>query len=525
MDDGSRVFLEDSTAAVATTQAQTIVEDLPSYFEIERIASLIQRHAFVAVQFPDTLICYMAKVLELLQDAHPNGLVFGLTGGCCPDLVTAAHLNATALVQYGHACLSQAGQTAIEIIHGFGQKDIDVAACVDVVKSANVRRLLVFYSLEYAHAIEEMQTSLSEQADVLVLVGEIPERRSSATARAASRPCCSSSETGGSSSCCREGAADEATHADDRHVGAVVATELDVVTIGGLIVDRQALETFQDGGYSVLYLGSNENLQFLTIAMRLASRSPPESLFAINLQGQVEPVAGDRASQLLKSRFYLIQKAKLCHVFGILVADVNRDETSIQGTISSVQKLLRDENRVSYTFVVGSLSPAKLANFGEIDCFVLLACPEHSILQHNNTDYHVPVVTPYELLVAFERVPWGTYETQASIDSMLETTNSAGSEKYENDEQTDSDAPFFSLVTGTYQQQQGRFGNRGAALEADDPASLQQLPGKGVLSTYTSAAAEWLQSRDYKGLVVDKNAPVGPATPGRIGIASKYQAR
>lgn len=89
MDDGSRVFMEDHPAETSQTQ----VEDLFRYFE--RIVPLIRPHSFVAVQFPDTLIRYMARVLEMLQDQHPNGLVFGLTGGCCPDICTAAHLNAT----------------------------------------------------------------------------------------------------------------------------------------------------------------------------------------------------------------------------------------------------------------------------------------------------------------------------------------------------------------------------------------------------------------------------------------------
>ena len=34
-----------------------------------------------------------------------------------------------------------------------------------------------------------------------------------------------------------------------------------------------------------------------------------------------------------------------------------------------------------YTFVVGKINPAKLSNFAEIECFVMVACPEHSLLQ------------------------------------------------------------------------------------------------------------------------------------------------
>lgn len=33
-----------------------------------------------------------------------------------------------------------------------------------------------------------------------------------------------------------------------------------------------------------------------------------------------------------------------------------------------------------YTFVVGKINPEKLANFMEIDVFVLIACPENSLI-------------------------------------------------------------------------------------------------------------------------------------------------
>ena len=52
-----------------------------------------------------------------------------------------------------------------------------------------------------------------------------------------------------------------------------------------------------------------------------------------------------------------------------------------------------------YTFVVGKLNPNKLANFPEIDCYVIIACPEMSLLE-NARDFYRPVITPFELEVA-----------------------------------------------------------------------------------------------------------------------------
>lgn len=49
---------------------------------------------------------------------------------------------------------------------------------------------------------------------------------------------------------------------------------------------------------------------------------------------------------------------------------------------------------------MGKINPAKLANFLEIECFVLVACPENSLLDAK--EFLCPIVTPYELEVALQ---------------------------------------------------------------------------------------------------------------------------
>ena len=51
-----------------------------------------------------------------------------------------------------------------------------------------------------------------------------------------------------------------------------------------------------------------------------------------------------------------------------------------------------------YTIAVGKLNVPKIANFLEIDVFVLVACPENSLL--DSRDFFKPVITPYELELA-----------------------------------------------------------------------------------------------------------------------------
>ena len=48
--------------------------------------------------------------------------------------------------------------------------------------------------------------------------------------------------------------------------------------------------------------------------------------------------------------------------------------------IDHLKKVISTSGRKSYTFVMGKLNVAKMANFMEVDCYVLVACPENSLI-------------------------------------------------------------------------------------------------------------------------------------------------
>ena len=64
-------------------------------------------------------------------------------------------------------------------------------------------------------------------------------------------------------------------------------------------------------------------------------------------------------------------------------------------------QVIRAAGKRPYTFLVGKPNVAKLANFPEIDVFVLVACPEMSFI--DSRDFLQPVVTPWELEMACNR--------------------------------------------------------------------------------------------------------------------------
>ena len=73
---------------------------------------------------------------------------------------------------------------------------------------------------------------------------------------------------------------------------------------------------------------------------------------------------------------------------------------------------------------MGKPNPAKLANFLEVECFVLVACPENSLLDAK--DFLRPIVTPYELEVALRPTQEWTGRYVLDFDALL---MQAGSEE------------------------------------------------------------------------------------------------
>jgi diphthamide biosynthesis protein 2 len=77
---------------------------------------------------------------------------------------------------------------------------------------------------------------------------------------------------------------------------------------------------------------------------------------------------------------------------------------------------------------VGKLNPAKLANFIEIECFVVVACPENSVIE--SKEFFRPIVTPYELELALQTTQpsWGR-DYVLDFDRLLADTAAAAEAK------------------------------------------------------------------------------------------------
>jgi diphthamide biosynthesis protein 2 len=157
-----------------------------------------------------------------------------------------------------------------------------------------------------------------------------------------------------------------------------------------------------------------------------------------------------------------------------------------------------------------------LANFAEIDCFVLVACGEHSLLS-NEREYHAPVITPLELDIALGNVEWGEQTYSLDCHDILSHNEKQPTLRDGQHNDEDADAPYFSLITGKYVSS-SRSGNA-----EPTPLELESLPGKGQVTSYKSEAAAFFKQREYQGLeTLAGKSEVKAAVSGQRGIASDY---
>ena len=143
--------------------------------------------------------------------------------------------------------------------------------------------------------------------------------------------------------------------------------------------------------WTVLYVG--EEGMTLTNLMMTLNRSP---FYTYNPKSYALRPQTLNVNQQLMKRYYLIEKAKDARLVGILVATLG--VANYLDMIERLKATIKAAGKKYYTFIVGKLNPAKLANFPEIDVYTLIACPENSLL--NAKDFYRPVITPFELEVA-----------------------------------------------------------------------------------------------------------------------------
>ncbi|KAI0942716.1 hypothetical protein AcW1_003274 [Taiwanofungus camphoratus] len=391
------------------------------------------------------------------------------------------------MVHYGHACMSQPSR--LPVIYVFGKKEVDPADCVDkLLQSAKAsastkRTVFLRHDVVYAHIadsiVEKLQGALAHSA--VVVYSPVPLiSYPSDMQRDTTRPGESLDD------------AQSRTNSNENRASQSLAEDSIVLYIGG------------------------ESLSLTNLLLTHASCE----VHSYDPATRAARLESSRTNRLLMRRYAVVQKARDADVFGILVGTLG--VASYLPLISHLRALISRAHKKSYTISVGKLNPAKLANFLEIECFVLVACPENSLIEAK--EFLRPIITPYELEVALRAEQSWTGRYVLDFDKLLAEHRN----RPEEENVKDLDQPEFSLVTGKYRHAK-RYGDSAASAavngdESSSAAVVLRNQANTVALLSDSAAGQFLQTRTFRGLEtrVGQDAP-SMLEQGRSGIARGYQ--
>ncbi|XP_030029165.2 2-(3-amino-3-carboxypropyl)histidine synthase subunit 2 isoform X1 [Manduca sexta] len=429
-------------------------DDIISRFDINETCQWIRDNNYgkVCLQFPDELLNVSAKIYEEIKKQIDVDLyILGDTSyaSCCVDSVAAMHVESEAVIHYGHTCFSK---TNIPVYTVLPKRELNVQGCMKIVASNykiddNVK-LCLFYDEEFEHCKDDLVHHwfrlYSKSYIASVEMEDKPER-----------------------------------------------------FLGRTIRDKQGTiyppDILKD--CICIYIGSRGQTLFnytISIAAAEWHLLDPES-------DRLEHV---EETMWFKRRRYLVEKCKDANVVGILVCKLAGDQT--KDIISRMKHLCKVNGKKSYIVSVGKPNVAKLANFPEIDIYVLIACPENDL--YSNRDFYKPIVYPYELEVALNsnREPYFTHHV-TDYDDLL-----PGKRHYCDIDHV-KELTDVSLITGRIRE---------TRIENNESGS-QELAEKQNWALESIGSN--LQDRSWKGLEQKLGeTEVKKAEVGRKGIPLQY---
>lgn len=479
-------------------------------YEVERTALEIQQGGYtkVALQFPDSMLVDAPRVFETLSKEleNPNEEKGSRTrlyiladtsyGSCCVDEVAAEHVDAQVVVHYGRACLSPTSR--LPVIYVYTTRPLDLSAA-----------LLAFEN--NFNSQEKHVEKVVIMAD-LTLQSHLPSFLSSL---------------------------------QNRGWKAVRSTAV-VRDPEAAIPNREILWEGEEGEgegalkeYRIWHLGTPPSALLLTLSSRihelLIYPTHPSTL-----------VERSNSSPQLRRRYALLTRLTTVPIIGILINTLS--VKNYLDSIDGLKKLIAGAGKKSYTFVVGKVNAAKMANFAEVGGWVVVGCWESSLVESG--EFYAPVVTPFELGLALvedgERVWSG--EWRGDFGGVLEGgevvgksgNGKVGEEEKDGDEDGDingdedseeeSAPPEFDLRTGRYVSHSRPMRTKtmnATSSQSEASKVLTRRPKQELASVNgaVSPGAEFLRSqRTWTGLGSDfeRDGEGGTIEEGRSGVARGY---
>lgn len=229
------------------------------------------------------------------------------------------------------------------------------------------------------------------------------------------------------------------------------------------------------------------------------------SLPTTNLK-KVDPLS----TKWMKRRYFYIEKCKDAQSIGIVVATLTAK--GYLDVVKHIQKLAKIRGVRTYLISVGKVNPAKLANFLDIDCFVLIGCPENRLI--TSREFYKPLLSTFEVEVALNPV-WRQQMPERYFVEFKEVLPNG--KLFRDFSELSVDECDVSLVSGKV-----RLTNLADSTNVDDD-SENALVKRDNLQLMQMDSHSSFQNRYWTGLdpALGQSSPV-KIVEGRSGIAMKY---
>jgi diphthamide biosynthesis protein 2 len=450
------------------------------------------------------------EVVEKVQRHRLSILADTSYGACCVDEIAAEHVDAEVVVHYGRSCLSPTAR--LPVIYVFTSRRLDIK---DVVAA---------FEATYTHPEEERKVGKVVLVADIVYHSHIPALKEALEERGW----------------------------ENVVVPEVVHDPSSLIPNRNIEMDEEELKE-----YSVFHLSDPPPALLLTLSSRVkdlhiyptasSSTSIPTRTLQINTR------------MALRRRYALLASLSTCGIYGILINTLS--VRNYLATVSSIKEQIAAAGKKSYTFVVGKVNAAKIANFSEIGGWVVIGCWESSLIE--STEFYRPIITPFELGLClmsdrervwsgrwrgdFESLEIGKPVTGTASDAIGTMEDSHEENETENDvaggdldSEEESEPPEFDLRTGRYVSHSRPMRNTAVAPPTSDTSSpststsqekaAKTLARRAKLDLATvngvvSPGAEYLRSqRTWTGLGSDFSEAEASQNieEGRSGVARGY---
>ncbi|KAF4624870.1 hypothetical protein G7Y89_g13299 [Cudoniella acicularis] len=530
----THIFEDPTPVVIPTREAKLSDTETREVYEIERTVREIVEGGWqrIALQFPDGMLVDAPRVFSELErelstreeqkslaTENENGnttrtrlyiLADTSYGSCCVDEIAAEHVDAQVVVHYGRACLSPTAR--LPVIYVFTSRPLRGDDVVGAFESSFGQedegkgdKVVIMADLTYHSHVNPLVERLRENGWKNVRSTEVIH--------------------------------DPTSSIPNRKI----------IWGDTEFVDEKGLREWK-----IWHISDPPSALLLTLSSRIKELIiyPTNSATTTSTQA----VKANTATAL-RRRYALLTRLTTTPVIGILINTIS--VANYMSSISSLQKLISAAGKKSYTFVVGKVNAAKMANFGEVGGWVVIGCWESSLVEGG--DFYAPVVTPFELGLALqadgERVwsgEWrGDFDGVLSASEKVVKSEVKPEEKEDKkskrievegnlDDEEESAPPEFDLRTGRYVSH-SRPMRTAAPLSASQPSTVNQaeptptsqsLTRRAKLDVATvngavSPGAEFLRSqRTWTGLgsdfVEEGAAEAGTIEEGRSGVARGY---